>query len=77
MKAFWKRRYLSRDLEKIRQKSLQGQGRGGGKERNCESFGEGWGRAGDGVGGDLVPGLEDPGMFKKLIPGETDVCVPR
>ena len=46
MKAFWKRRYLSRDLEKIRQKSLQGQGHGGGKERNCESFGEGWGRGG-------------------------------
>lgn len=63
MEPFWKRRYLSRDLEKIRQKSLQGQRRGGGKERNCESFGESWGKGGGvGVEGDLVPGLEDPGM---------------
>lgn len=46
MEPFWKRRYLSRDLEKIRQKSLQGQRRGGGKERNCESFGESWGKGG-------------------------------
>lgn len=45
MKAFWKRRCLSRDLE-IRQKSLQGQRCGGGKERNCESFGESWGKSG-------------------------------
>ena len=45
MKAFWKRRCLSRDLE-IRQKSLQGQRCGGGKERNCESFGENWGKGG-------------------------------
>lgn len=44
IEPFWKRSVFEQDLEKIRQKSLQGQRRGGGKERNCESFEESWGR---------------------------------